>query len=339
MAQDAFSDSVGRRSLKTRSISKAWALTYHNYEQEHLELLRDLGSHHHVSYLVFQEEIAPETFSPHIQAAVVLHRNYRLAGLKKLTCPDFEWRPMLMNSTHEELVHYCLKPKPGCMCATCDNARAHPHLQHIPETFGDEPAFQQGKRNDLLELKKMVDEKKSFNDMYQAHFASMIRYSRGLKDYSIHIPVSVLEQYNPTVIYCWGPTTVGKSYQAKRYLYSKVGDSIWTKEDGAWWFDGYQGQAAVLLDDYRPEWFEAKLTRHLMLLRDLPRAVPTKGGFVKFSPKYIFITTDRPSNEHWACYGDYAQFNARITTYVDASAWPPYQAPIAQRVVTSMDQL
>lgn len=331
-------DSVGRVALKAGGISKAWALTFHNYEAKHLDALRNLAGHQSVDYLVFQEEICPTTKTLHIQGAVILRRNYRLPGLQKISSKDFQWRQKYKNSTDFDLTHYCRKPVFHCSCSVCDNARSHPELQSEPEEYGERPVFQQGRRNDLIELKKMADEKKSTYSMYEAHFSTMVRYSRGIKDYAVHIPVKMADMYNPTVIYCWGPTTVGKSTYAKKYIFSKFADDWWLKEDGAWWFDGYQGQSAVLLDDWRPSWLEGVFTRHLMLLRDCPKTIPVKNSFIKWYPKLIVITADKPLDQYFFAE-EYAQMSRRITSFVDATGWPEFVNPEPQRTVTSFDQL
>lgn len=62
-------------------------------------------------------------------------------------------------------------------------------------------------------------------------------------------------------------------------------------EGGAQWFDGYEGQEAVLFDDYSGE---MPWTLLLRLLDRYPLRVPTKGGSVTWAAKRIYLTSNVP---------------------------------------------
>lgn len=56
------------------------------------------------------------------------------------------------------------------------------------------------------------------------------------------------------------------------------------------WFDGYEGQDDVLMDDYQCSMLDREF--FLRLLDRYPMQVPVKGGFVEWRPKRIIITSN-----------------------------------------------
>ena len=94
------------------------------------------------------------------------------------------------------------------------------------------------------------------------------------------------------VYYIEGPTGIGKTYgiferfpDAYRPIVS--GDKVW--------FDGYDGQETLLLDELRGN---IKMSMLLQLLDPYPLKVEVKGGMVPAKWKRVFITTNTPP-EKW----------------------------------------
>jgi len=67
------------------------------------------------------------------------------------------------------------------------------------------------------------------------------------------------------------------------------------------WFDGYDGQKTVLLDDFAGRMSHISLNDCLRLLHDRVVQVPVKGSFKWWYPEYIMITT----NVHPRLWYDY----------------------------------
>jgi hypothetical protein len=92
-------------------------------------------------------------------------------------------------------------------------------------------------------------------------------------------------------IVLWGRTGTGKT----RFCYEQIKDSTYWSPGDYQWFDGYEGQRIVIIDDYRGEY---PLPLFLKLLDRYPMRVPVKGSFVEWCPKKIFITSNiEPA--HW----------------------------------------
>ena len=94
------------------------------------------------------------------------------------------------------------------------------------------------------------------------------------------------------VYYIEGPTGIGKTYgiferfpDAYRPIVS--GDKVW--------FDGYDGQETLLLDELRGN---IKMSMLLQILDPYPLKVEVKGGMVPAKWKRVFITTNTPP-EKW----------------------------------------
>lgn len=126
----------------------------------------------------------------------------------------------------------------------------------------------------------------------------------------------------PVVVWFWGPTGTGKTRcafkcgRALARLDQRSDSDIWISSGGLRWFDGYDGQLVAIFDDFRAK----HVTSFAFLLRLLDRYpidVEFKGGFVKWVPKYIFITCPYDPDE---CFStrkehvpeDLAQLHRRI---------------------------
>ncbi len=59
--------------------------------------------------------------------------------------------------------------------------------------------------------------------------------------------------------------------------------------DGVW-FDGYEGQKDVIIDDMVPDCMAVGL--FLRLFDRYPMSVPIKGAFVNWNPRRVFITSN-----------------------------------------------
>lgn len=148
----------------------------------------------------------------------------------------------------------------------------------------------QGKRTDLLEIKSMLDEGKTSVDIADSHFTDWVRYHKSFEKYvTLKQPK---RSWNTYVVVLWGKTGTGKT----RFARNQVGDDqrVWSPGDYKW-FDGYEGQEIVIIDDYRGEY---ELPMFLNLFDRYPMQVPVKGGFTNWCPKKVYITSNVDPN-HW----------------------------------------
>lgn len=107
---------------------KKWCFTINNYLPEDLELIKTYGI-----YGGANQERAPTTGTPHIQAFVVFKTNQRKKALCELN-PRASWR--LMGGTIEQSEVYCSKEE-----SRIEGTE--------PFVWGERPVNRQGKRSDL----------------------------------------------------------------------------------------------------------------------------------------------------------------------------------------------
>ena len=105
----------------------------------------------------------------------------------------------------------------------------------------------------------------------------------------------------------WGSTGTGKSLAAS----TSAPDAYWKSANGKWW-DGYEGQDDVIIDEYRADF--CKFDELLRLFDRYPLKVEVKGGYVEFVSKRIFISCPKHPADVWDSLTeeDVSQFFRRI---------------------------
>ena len=145
-------------------------------------------------------------------------------------------------------------------------------------------------RSDLLRLKDDLKAGQSLIEISDNHFECYLKYNRSIKDYILlHTkPRSwVTELYIVT-----GKSGIGKSRDA----WAQYPDAYALRKcnTGTLWWDGYEGQETVIIDDFYG-WMPFDTL--LRLTDRYPMLVDIKGGAVQFTAKRIIITSNEvPDN-------------------------------------------
>lgn len=150
----------------------------------------------------------------------------------------------------------------------------------------------QGSRSDLAEAKESLDRGVSMTQFANDHFGTFIRYPRAVCRYRELLQPK--RDWRPHVLIFYGPTGSGKSRAA--FERAKAGGSYYSKPrptGGGNWWDGYEGETTVILDDFRSaRWYYDEL---LQLFDRYPLQSPFKGGYVSQQAReYIITTTEHP---------------------------------------------
>ncbi len=255
------------------STAKNWMFTVNNPAGEADEPALFLQQY--ASYCIYQLEVG-ERGTYHYQGYVHLTIKKRLSTLKQIH-ETAHWEPRRGN--HEEAKSYCSKAE----------TRA-PEGEVIE--WGVEPS--PGKRSDLEGLKKSLDEGKSLKEISETHFGPFLRYGRGIKEYKM-MHTKLRSWITFTQVY-WGPPGVGKSTRAK---HEAGDDAFWLEKptgSGSLWFDGYDGQEVVVIDEFYG-WIARDTMQRLCDSTQL--RVQVKGGFVPFLAKKIIITSNTQPEGWW----------------------------------------
>lgn len=144
-----------------------------------------------------------------------------------------------------------------------------------------------GARHDIRDIKTRVLEGESVGTILEAgaiNNIQQLRFAENLQKYKKNKEFS-----KKTVIWIYGPTGTGKS----RSVWESEED-LFVMEPMCEWFDGYDAQEAALLDDFRGT---IQLNVLLRLLDGYDMIVKIKGGFVKWNPKRIYITSCKRPEE------------------------------------------
>lgn len=206
--------------MSNEQPNRWWCFTINNPTECDDEQLNTLSSN--VDYLVYAQEICPSTSTPHYQGYVELSKPQRFSWIKR-RLPRAYLAPRKGSRTQAR--DYCFKE--------CDN----------PVEFGRFKEDRQGQRNDILAIKRKIDEGYCELDLYEEHMGSMLRYGRGFRRYML-LKRAKIEPGPCKVLWIYGPTGSGKTRWAKESY-----PDYYEKSNNKWW-DGYDGQKVVIWDDY-----------------------------------------------------------------------------------------
>jgi len=163
----------------------------------------------------------------------------------------------------------------------------------------------QGHRTDLDGLYALIKEGTSERNILEADPGNYFKYSGGIK--RALILHQARRDWKPTVLWWYGSTGSGKSREAAE----RFPDAYWKMGSSRWW-DGYDGQSEVIVDDYRRDL--CTFGELLRILDRYPLLIEYKGGTCQFLAKTIVITTPRSPRDTWTgrTDEDLAQLERRI---------------------------
>lgn len=232
---------------------------------------------HPIRYLVYQREKCPETGRKHLQGYVEFNKQMRLAAAKTaLHAPDAHLEPRM--GTRDEARKYCMKEE------TRDGPDAGPHEHGEFRHSKDASESSYAACRDLLasgaKMSAVLDQ---MPGMFMRHHSSLqkARFLYMQSDAKKWRDVKV-------IVYC-GSTGLGKSRRA-HYEYPNAYSLNFGRSDDNW-FDGYDGEEALIIDD-----FAGKHQLHfrflLQVLDGHPCRLPIKGGHTWALWTTVVITTN-----------------------------------------------
>jgi len=274
--------------------SRNWVFTLNNYTEEQLDALRTIVDRGLAKYIGFQPERGANG-TPHLQGCVVFGTSITL-GAAKARMPG---QPHLerMLGTFEQARDYCRKVD------SRDGAAGFGFGE-----FGD-PPLGQGTRTDFEHARDVLRDGGNMRDLAESHPSLVIRYGRGLQSMQSLFASPRDPAQGPAVKWFWGPTGSGKS----RAAFEEAGDHAYYKMPGNKWWDGYEQQPVVVIDDYRRDM--CTFSELLRLLDRYPHRVEMKGASIQFSSTTIIITSPKDPACTWEGRSDedIAQLVRRVT--------------------------
>nr|WAE42283.1 MAG: replication associated protein [Cressdnaviricota sp.] len=226
-----------------------------------------------ISFLIFQEEECPETKRHHLQGYVEFNQPLTMGQIKKIF-NDKTMHLEIRRGSQEEAIIYCSKEE-----------------TRIGKTITYGTPAQQGKRTDLdclLQLKSMTISEFVVNNTHIA-----IKYPQGIKLIKQSIENLNIEKNREIEV----TAIIGKPGSGKtRFVYENETDiyKLNTNSNGTLWFDGYEGQKVLLIDDFKG-WI--KYTDMLTILDRYPYRCQLKGSYTWANWKKIYITSNYSIDE------------------------------------------
>ncbi len=252
-----------------RSTTRHVCFTLNNpeYDDEHYqEIFEECNA---LRYCVFRREKGVNG-TVHIQGYIEWKNASRYAALFKLIgnchCED-------RHGTRDQARDYCISTDKEGECIG------------PPVEIGKWLPRGQGNRTEMQEIAQLAIDSNDIREVMQSNPSVFLRYSRGIERIMFH---SMPERKTPPkVILHYGSTGTGKTfvcYRDHRPLYKKSPDTRW--------FDGYNCEDTLVLDDFVGAPNKVSLSYLLQMLDQYPFLVEIKGGYMPLLSTLIIVTTN-----------------------------------------------
>lgn len=269
--------------------SRHYVFTWNTYPEDFRQQLANLGA----VYLAYQPERG-ESGTRHLQG-VVSFGNPRAFRAVARACTG--WHIDKMRGTIDQAVAYCSKE---------ETRDAEAGFGFTEEGTRPLSAGTVGGRSDLKQVTALVKAGAGIKRVADELPVSVILFSRGIERLiGLHRePRNHLTQ----VFWFYGPTGSGKSRAAS----DAEPGAYWKTPNSQWW-DGYEYQEAVIIDDYRTDF--CKFNELLRMCDRYPYQVQVKGGTREFTSLRLYITTPKNPRDTWSLRSDedLGQLTRRIT--------------------------
>lgn len=269
------------KKIMSRQVSN-WCWTLNNPRGDDVLLIDNLveTSNGDVVYVIYGMEEAPVTKTPHLQGYIEMKRSVRLSAMKKLMGDRVHLEPR--RGQQDEAIEYCKKDGEFYEYGT-PKAGTGASMKNLMQTR-------------LVEMKEEIVKGSSRDELFEKDPLAYVLYSRWVE---AEIARRKPEHREVRVFLLHGEPGTNKT----RFAYDKFPNLYaipCNTANASVWFNGYEGEDAVLLDDFSGE---MPLVQLLRLLDRYRVQVPYKGGYVWFAPHNIIITT----NVHPRKWYDYGQ--------------------------------
>lgn len=249
------------------SKTRNYCFTLNNPTVLEIELIKN----YEVKYQCHQEEIGAEG-TRHLQGYVQFTNPVGLQGARRFSLRAHFERA---RGTPLQCIEYCSKPESA-----------------VPGTFwetGTRPTGQ-GARSDLAAVVAAVKSGASNAQVVEDFGEQFVKFHRGLQ--TLRYVISAKRDFKTTVKWWHGSTGSGKS----RAAFDENPDAYWKDPCNKWW-DGYDGEECVVIDDYRRDF--CTFSALLRLFDRYPLRLESKGGTISFLARTLIITTPKSPTMTW----------------------------------------
>lgn len=272
--------------------SRKWCFTLPNYTEEELDKISGIEC----LYLIYGQEIAPTTNTPHLQGFIIFKSQKRLTTLKKFL-ERAHWE--VAKGSVEQNITYCSKEDPS------------------PYERGDRPVTKS--KRIKIDTKNML-ESDLLNGPRKLATKRLLLGMENEKQMFKEILNNQLEK--PTIVYVTGASGAGKTYFAlkdsiTKYGYKNVATLRFDKNGFAHINDPHA--ECIVIMEFRPSCIDA--TTFLELTDGYGMHLNVKGGGFYIRPKAIYICSILPPEQIYREEIN-IQFMRRITQIVNMDENP-----------------
>lgn len=269
-------------NTKIQERSRRWCFTINNYTEDDISSLKSLEG---INFMIVGKEVGEEKGTPHLQGYAEFKNKQSLKQVRS----KIRGHLSQAKGNKQQNITYCSK------------------YDKEPIVIGNLKT-NQGKRTDLKDIRELIKthtikeltSEGVINNIQQRKFAQALKADA----------IEPRTEY-PEVIWIAGDSGVGKTLQA---FQSNQDKTIHKQTQSNKWWDGYEGQDVVILDDIRADF--AKYHELLTLLDRYPHKVEIKGGYMEFNSPRIYITSPYEPNEMYKGKEDLTQLLRRIDTLI-----------------------
>lgn len=256
-------DESSGRKRNDRVRSRAFVGTLNNPTPSEIAYYRNVGLED-ISWLIVGEEVG-EKGTPHLQMACRFRYQVSISTARSMFGQN-KAHIEVMKGTVEENVVYCSK----------DNKFFERGIR--PVDRGKE------NKNKLDGMVKQIKEGKPDVEIFESNPAMYLRY-RSAIGAAKQLYQGVAKRNPVEVFWYYGETGAGKSYRAEQEA-SNDGRGLY-RQNGSEWWDGYDGQPLVIIDDFEET---ARFRATLRILDQYNVLIPVKGSHVWFRAEKIWVT-------------------------------------------------
>lgn len=273
--------------LQMDTRSRAFCFTLNNPDAGTFDALKELKG---TTYGIIANEVG-ESGTPHIQGYLYFKSAAKLKAVINKLAKIQSSHVEIARGTPKEASDYCKKDGDYFEWGA------------LPE---------QGRRRDLEDVKTMIDEGATMKAVADAHFGDYVRYHSGFTKYKAMADAEKTKDFRKVeVVFITGPTGCGKTKKAMEEAQFKIEGS------NLKWWDGYNGEECILIDEYANQINCADL---LTLLDGYQKRLEIKGGFTYARWTKVYITSNLRRLHESAIQEHQNALERRITETIDM--WP-----------------
>lgn len=246
---------------------RAWVFTLNNYTQQDLD---ELKLRPPLRYMLFGKEVGSEKQTPHLQGYIYTTMKCTLARCRKILPPFARAHFEPRRGSHSDARNYCIK-------------------EGDFTELGTPPKENGGTLGSALDGNTLMST--SLTDLLEEGLVSPYSIPTLYKAKAILLnDCEPLSRATCCGVWIYGPPGVGKSHIAHNLF-----PDAFIKQQNKW-FDGYEGQETILLDDLDT----SALGHHLKIWTDKwPCRGEIKGGTVPLRHKRFIITSNYLPSRIW----------------------------------------